>query len=78
MFDPRAASVECRERRRVEEDAREAVRHHGIDLAPVVLHQRAAFAHALTLGQTATEFEPAGKADAEIRALFAWMRGLLA
>ena len=62
---------------RVEEDAREAVRQHGLDLAPVVLHQRAAFVHALTLGQTASEFEPDGKADAEVRALFGWMRGLL-
>jgi chromosome partitioning protein len=62
---------------RVEEDAREAVRQHDLDLAPVVLHQRAAFAHALTLGLTASEFEPDGRADAEVRALFSWMRGLL-
>ena len=63
---------------RIEDDVRAAVRQHGLDLAPVVLHQRAAFAHALTLGQTASEFEPDGKADAEVRQLFAWMRVLLA
>lgn len=63
---------------RVVEDAAAAVRHHGLDFAPVVLHQRAAYAHALTLGQTASEFEPGGKADAEVRALLAWARGVLA
>ena len=59
---------------RVVEDAAAAARHHGLDLAPVVLHQRAAYGHALTVGQTASEFEPGGKADEEVRALFSWVR----
>lgn len=63
---------------RVIEDAEAAVGHHGLALAPVVLHQRAAYAHALTVGQTAGEFEPGGKADGEVRALLAWVRQMLA
>ncbi|MCW6508661.1 nucleotide-binding protein [Lichenifustis flavocetrariae] len=59
---------------RVEEDARDAVAQHDLTLAPVVLHQRAAYGHALTLGQTAAEFEPDGKADGEVRELLAWVR----
>lgn len=58
---------------RVEEDARDAVEQHGLPVAPVILHQRAAYAHALTVGQTAGEFEPGGKADDEMRALLAWV-----
>ena len=62
---------------RVIEDATAAAGHHGLALAPVVLHQRAAYAHALTVGQTAGEFEPGGKADAEVGALFDWVRDRL-
>lgn len=58
---------------RVEEDARDAIAQHGLAMAPVVLHQRAAFAHALTMSQTAGEFEPGGRADDEVRALLAWV-----
>ncbi len=59
---------------RIVEDASAAARHHGLDVAPVVLHQRAAYAHALTLGQTAGEYEPGGKADQEVMELLAWVR----
>jgi chromosome partitioning protein len=58
---------------RILEDASEAVRQHGLDIAPVVLHQRSAYGHALTVGQTAGEFEPGGKADEEIRILLSWL-----
>ena len=37
---------------------RAAVAVHGLDVAPVALQQRAAYAHALTAGQTAQEYEP--------------------
>ena len=57
---------------RIVEDVTEAVREHGLDVAPVVLHQRAAYAHALTVGQTAAEYEPGGKADHEIQQLLQW------
>jgi chromosome partitioning protein len=54
-------------------DARAAVAVHGLDVAPVTLQQRAAFAHALTAGKTADEYEPNGKAAEEITQLFQWL-----
>ena len=63
---------------RLIKDARQAVKSHGLDVAPIVIAQRAAFAHALTLGQTAEEYEPGGKAAEHIGALFAWLRSVLA
>ena len=58
-------------------DARGAVEVHGLEVGPVVLQQRAAFAHALTAGQTAQEYEPDGKAAEEIAALLSWLEGIL-
>jgi chromosome partitioning protein len=58
-------------------DAREAVGVHGVDVAPVAIQQRAAFAHALTAGQTAEEYAPDSKAAEETSALFDWMAGQL-
>lgn len=54
-------------------DARAAVAVHGLDVAPVVIQQRAAFGHALTAGQTAQEYEPGGKAAEEIGQLYRWL-----
>ncbi len=54
-------------------DARAAVAVHGLEVAPLTMQQRAAYAHALTAGQTAQEYEPAGKAAEEIAQLFAWL-----
>jgi chromosome partitioning protein len=59
-------------------DARAAVAMHGLDVAPVALQQRAAYAHALTAGQTAQEYERGGKAAEEITALYDWLRSVLA
>jgi chromosome partitioning protein len=58
-------------------DAIAAVAIHGLEVAPFALHQRAAYAHSLTAGQTAQEYEPLGKAAAEISQLFAWLTGKL-
>ena len=55
-------------------DARAAVAVHGLEVAPVNLQQRAAYAHALTAGQTAQEYEPSGKAAEDIASLYEWMR----
>jgi chromosome partitioning protein len=55
-------------------DSRAAVAVHGLQVAPFTLQQRAAYAHALTAGQTAQEYEPAGKAAEEISQLYAWLR----
>lgn len=58
-------------------DAREAVRVHGLDVAPVTIQQRVAYAYALTAGQTAQEYEPGGKAAEEMAELYAWLRTIL-
>lgn len=58
-------------------DAREAVTVHGLDVAPITIQQRAAFAHALTAGQTAQEYEPDGKAADEMSHLYDWLRSVL-
>ena len=58
-------------------DARAAVAVHGLEVAPITLQQRVAYAYALIGGQTAQEYEPAGKAADEIEQLFAWVRSEL-
>lgn len=58
-------------------DARDAVAVHGLEVAPVTIQQRAAFAHALTAGRTAQEYEPDGKAADEMAQLYAWLRKML-
>lgn len=58
-------------------DARSAVQGHGLDVAPVALQQRASFAHALTVGLTAPEYEPDGKAAEEVKAMLDWVRTIL-
>jgi chromosome partitioning protein len=57
---------------RLPEEAEDAIRSYGLIVAPIRLGQRAAFVHSLTLGQTAIEFEPLGKAAQEVTALFEW------
>jgi chromosome partitioning protein len=47
----------------------------GARLAPVVIHQRVAYSHAVIDGRTATEFEPDGKAAEEARELLTWACG---
>lgn len=58
-------------------DATTAVEMHGLKVAPVTIPQRAAFAHSLTTGQTAPEYEPGGKAAEDTAELFKWVRKLL-
>lgn len=55
-------------------DAIAAVAVHGLRVAPFTLQQRAAYAHSLTAGQTAQEYEPMGKAADEIAQLYAWLK----
>jgi chromosome partitioning protein len=54
-------------------DATEALTKAGIEVAPIVLHSRKAFYSHMQQGQTAEEFDPSGKAAAEIRALMLWV-----
>lgn len=58
-------------------DAQAAVAHHGLPIAPVTLQQRAAFGHALTIGKTASEYEPHSKASEEVNELIIWLRIVL-
>ncbi|WP_020095741.1 ParA family partition ATPase [Methylobacterium sp. 285MFTsu5.1] len=47
----------------------------GARIAPVVIHQRVAYSHAVIDGRTATEFEPEGKAAEEAWDLLMWACG---
>lgn len=46
----------------------------GLAVAPVRLHERAAFHHSTASGQHAAEWDAAGKAASEAQALWAWTR----
>jgi chromosome partitioning protein len=59
-------------------DARAAVAVHGLNVAPIALQQRAAYAHSLTAGLTAQEYEKDGKAGDEITSLYTWLRNIIA
>jgi chromosome partitioning protein len=59
---------------KVGEEARLALKSGGVEVAPPVLHQLVAFAHAVNDGRTAQELDPKCKAAAEIESLFAWVR----
>ena len=45
----------------------------GVELCPIVIHQRAVFGHALAASRCAQEVEPTGKAAAEIAAAWDWI-----
>lgn len=49
----------------------------GAQVAPYRLTQRAPFAHGVIDGRTAQEFEPQGKAAAEIQTLYKWVCGVV-
>jgi chromosome partitioning protein len=51
----------------------ELVTEIGLPVAPMRLSERAAFRHATGSGQAAQEVEPAGKAAAEVEALWSWI-----
>ena len=51
-------------------EARETLKHMGADVAEAVIAQRVALSHAIISGSTVTEYEPDGRAAAEIAALW--------
>ena len=55
------------------EEAIQAVKGYGIDIAPVQIGQRAAYLHSLTAGLASQEYEPDGKAAAEMGQLYVWI-----
>lgn len=58
-------------------NAAEYIRTQGMAVCPVVMHLRAAHRHAGNLGQSATEYEPTGKAAEEARHLYTYTIKLL-
>ena len=54
-------------------EARRALAAYGLPMAPMVVTQRAALSHALNDGRAVTEFEPDGKASAELQTLWSWL-----
>jgi chromosome partitioning protein len=54
-------------------EAQAAFAAEGIDVAPIVMHQRKAYSSHWQVGQTAEESDPSGKAAAEIRELTLWL-----
>ena len=46
---------------------------YGVEVCPVVVHQRAVFGHALVQSKCAQEVEPASKASTEVAALWDWL-----
>lgn len=53
--------------------ADEARSSYGVEICPIVVHQRAIFSHALGESKCAQEVEPAGKAAVEIATLWRWL-----
>ena len=58
-------------------EAAEGLEGQGAQVAPVMLSQRAAFAHGVIDGRTAQEFEPGGKAAEEVDRLYLWLCGVV-
>jgi chromosome partitioning protein len=46
---------------------------YGVEVSPIIIHQRAVFGHALVGSRCAQEVEPASKAAAEIAAAWDWL-----
>ena len=53
-------------------EAQSALEAYGLPVAPVRIGQRAAFVHAMTVGQGAQEYEQGRKAAREIARLYDW------
>ena len=49
----------------------------GLAVAPIAITQRAAFGHALTVGQTAQEFEPKERPPTRFAQLYDWLQAQL-
>jgi chromosome partitioning protein len=60
------------------EQAQEALARFSMPLCPAMLTQRAAFGDASTLGLSALEYDPHGKAAQEIRLVYKYTTGILA
>lgn len=59
-------------------EARAALAGYGLPIAPTEITDRRAFSRAVATGRAVTEFETDGRAAAEIRALWAWLKEQIA
>ena len=59
-------------------ETRAALEGYDLSVAPVEITDRRAFARAVASGRAVTEFEGDGKAAAEIRALWSWLKEQMA
>lgn len=67
---PAAVVLNAAPRGKLAEEARAALEAQGITVLPPILHQRAAYSHAVIDGRAVHEYEPDGKAAAEIDELY--------
>jgi chromosome partitioning protein len=67
---PAAIVINAAPRGRLAEEARAALQRQGATVLQPVLHQRAAYSHAVIDGRSVHEYEPKGKAAAEIDQLY--------
>lgn len=67
---PAAVVINAAPRGRLADEARAALERQGIAVMDTVLHQRAAYSHAVIDGRSVHEYEPDGKAAAEIDELY--------
>lgn len=58
------------------DDARTVIESTPAAAAPVVLHRRVAHVNSFNVGRCAAEYQPAGKAARELRALFEWLQAV--
>jgi chromosome partitioning protein len=71
---PAAAVINAAPRGKLSDEAKEALQQQGINVFDTVLQQRAAYTHAVIDGRSVHEYEPEGKAAAEIDELFACLK----
>jgi chromosome partitioning protein len=64
-------------RGKLAEEARSALVRKGITVIPTVLYQRAAYSHAVIDGRAVHEYEPRGRAAAEVEELYHHITRLL-
>lgn len=65
-----AVVINAAPRGRLAEEARAALEQQGVTVLDSVIHQRAAYSHAVIDGRSVHEYEPGGKAAAEIDELY--------
>ena len=73
---PAAVVINAAPRGRLADEARTALQRQGVTVLDLVLHQRAAYSHAVIDGRSVHEYEPEGKAAAEIDDLYHHITGL--